>query len=190
MGYVDGKTDADLLLEEADVMEERERVMVLKVPRNRVSEDVIHLFTHMHARMARTHAYTHTHTRIHTHTRARTHTHTRHAHMHVRTHTHTRTHTCARTHAHTRTQSCCQAMKELTDRLQLMLVEARELEVQMSEFKTGLREQVDAILTTPPHRSIAFHQREEDRDLINLEWSEEYTAGTGRPVRVTPPPPS
>ena len=81
-------------------------------------------------------------------------------------------------------------MKELTDRLQLMLVEARELEVQMSEFKTGLREQVDAILTTPPHRSIAFHQREEDRDLINLEWSEEYTAGTGRPVRVAPPPPS
>ena len=81
-------------------------------------------------------------------------------------------------------------MKELTDRLQLMLVEARELEVQMKEFKAGLKEQVNAILTTPPHRSIAFHQREEERDLINLEWSEEYTAGTGRPVRVAPPPPA
>ena len=37
MGYVDGKTDGDLLLEEADVMEEKERVMVLKVPCKRVS---------------------------------------------------------------------------------------------------------------------------------------------------------
>ena len=31
MGYVDGKTDADLLLEEDDGVEDRERLMVLKV---------------------------------------------------------------------------------------------------------------------------------------------------------------
>ena len=160
-----------------------------------MSEDVIHCShtcTHAHMHTC-THAHTHarTHTCTHAHTHMHTHTCT-HAHMHTCTHVHTHTHTHmhTHTHTHTHTQSCCQAMKELTDRLQLMLVEARELKVQMSEFKTGLREQVDAILTTPPHRSIAFHQREEERDLINLEWSEEYTAGTGRPVRVAPPPPS
>ena len=31
MGYVDGKTDTDLLLEEGDDTEDRERIMILKV---------------------------------------------------------------------------------------------------------------------------------------------------------------
>ena len=31
MGYVDGKTDADLLLEEEDVEADQERILVLKV---------------------------------------------------------------------------------------------------------------------------------------------------------------
>ena len=45
-------------------------------------------------------------------------------------------------------------MKELTDRLQLMLVEARELEVKMKEFRDGLKEQVDTILAGPPPRFL------------------------------------
>lgn len=40
-------------------------------------------------------------------------------------------------------------MKELSSRLQLLLVEGRELEAKMNEFKGGLKEQVDSILTTP-----------------------------------------
>ena len=31
MGYVDGKTDTDLLLEEGDDTEDRERIMILQV---------------------------------------------------------------------------------------------------------------------------------------------------------------
>ena len=31
MGYVDGKTDTDLLLEEGDETEDRERIMILQV---------------------------------------------------------------------------------------------------------------------------------------------------------------
>ena len=34
MGYIDGKTDADLLIEEDDVVEDEERVFVLKVRRH------------------------------------------------------------------------------------------------------------------------------------------------------------
>lgn len=33
--------------------------------------------------------------------------------------------------------------------MQLLLVEARELETKMNEFRSGLREQVDSILSTP-----------------------------------------
>lgn len=40
-------------------------------------------------------------------------------------------------------------MKELSSHLQLLLVEATELEAKMNEFKGGLREQVNSILTTP-----------------------------------------
>ena len=40
-------------------------------------------------------------------------------------------------------------MKELGSHLQLMLVEARELEAKMDEFKSGLSEQVASILATP-----------------------------------------
>ena len=32
MGFVNGKTDADLLIEQDDIMEDEERVFVLKVP--------------------------------------------------------------------------------------------------------------------------------------------------------------
>ena len=46
-------------------------------------------------------------------------------------------------------QSCCQGMKELSSHLQLLLVEARELEGKMDEFRDGLREQVSSILATP-----------------------------------------
>ncbi len=34
MGYVDGKTDADLLIEEIDVDEDYERIVVLQVSRS------------------------------------------------------------------------------------------------------------------------------------------------------------
>lgn len=40
-------------------------------------------------------------------------------------------------------------MKELSSHLQLLLVEARELEGKMDEFRDGVKEQVSSILTTP-----------------------------------------
>lgn len=52
-------------------------------------------------------------------------------------------------------------MKELTDRLQLMLVETTELEGKMKEFQVGLKEQVDSILRTPPPRSLFSRQKEQ-----------------------------
>ena len=52
-------------------------------------------------------------------------------------------------------------MKELTDRLQLMLVEAEELDVKMKEFREGLREQVDSILGAPPPRILLSKHREQ-----------------------------
>lgn len=108
MGYVDGKTDADLLLEEDDGVEDEERILVLK--------------------------------------------------------------------------SCCQGMKELTDRLQLMLVEAEELDVKMKEFREGLREQVDSILGAPPPRILLGKHREQYR--IGLD-----SADTGKSDIVSPQPP-
>ena len=45
-------------------------------------------------------------------------------------------------------------MKELTDRMQLMVVEANELGEQIDSFKTGIREQVSSILSHPPPRSL------------------------------------
>ena len=38
MGYVDGKTDADLLLEEGDDTEDRERIMILNVTYVKIRE--------------------------------------------------------------------------------------------------------------------------------------------------------
>ena len=46
-------------------------------------------------------------------------------------------------------QSCCQGLKELSSHLQLLLVEGRELEGKMNEFREGLKEQVSSILATP-----------------------------------------
>jgi len=112
MGYVDGKTDADLLLEEDDGVEDRERLMVLK--------------------------------------------------------------------------SCCQGMKELTDRLQLILVEARELELKMREFREGLRAQVDSILTAPPPRSLVVEQKELERHLEDSLNTKDSTTGTGNIVQAPP----
>ena len=45
-------------------------------------------------------------------------------------------------------------MKELTDRMQLMVVEANELGEQIDSFKAGIGEQVSSILSHPPPRSL------------------------------------
>ncbi len=45
-------------------------------------------------------------------------------------------------------------MKELTDHLQTMIEEVKDLDVKMREFRTGLRQQVDSILSAPPPRSL------------------------------------
>ena len=73
-------------------------------------------------------------------------------------------------------------MKELTDRLQLMLVEAEELDVKMKEFREGLREQVDSILGAPPPRILLGKHREQYR--IGLD-----SADTGKSDIVSPQPP-
>ena len=49
-------------------------------------------------------------------------------------------------------------MKELSSHLQLMLVEARELEGKMNEFRDGLREQVSSILATPLGNTAGLRQ--------------------------------
>lgn len=87
MGYVDGKTDADLLIdsEQEELQQSREKLHVLK--------------------------------------------------------------------------SCCQGMKELSSHLQLLLVEARELEGKMNEFRDGLKEQVASILATPITSTSHTHQQ-------------------------------
>lgn len=51
-------------------------------------------------------------------------------------------------------QSCCQGMKELTDHLLEMVEEAKDLDGKIREFRVGLRQQVDSILSTPPPRSL------------------------------------
>ena len=78
-------------------------------------------------------------------------------------------------------------MKELTDRLQLTLVEARELQLKMQEFREGLRAQVDSILSAPPPRSLVVKQKEWERDLEGSLNTEDSTAGTGSTVHVAPP---
>ena len=61
-------------------------------------------------------------------------------------------------------------MKELTDRLQLMLVESMELDKAMKEFRSGLRQQVDSILAAPPPQSL-FARAQEGTPLISLSES-------------------
>ena len=72
-------------------------------------------------------------------------------------------------------QSCCQEMKVLTDRLQLTLVEAKELEQRMAEFKDGLRAQISSILAAPPPltkpKPVA-PTPEQVPNLIDLETSD------------------
>ncbi len=46
-------------------------------------------------------------------------------------------------------QSCCEGLKELSSHIQLLIVEAQEMEVKMDEFKSGIAEQVDSLLATP-----------------------------------------
>ena len=73
-------------------------------------------------------------------------------------------------------QSCCQDMKTLTDKLQLTLVEAKELEQRMAEFKDGLRAQINSILSGPPvikQRTPAVTPSQQVPDLIDLETSQE-----------------
>lgn len=57
-------------------------------------------------------------------------------------------------------------MKELSSHLQLLLVEARELEGKMNEFRDGIKEQVSSILTTP--FSSAAAKEEPVADMIDL----------------------
>ena len=87
---------------------------------------------------------------------------------------------------HQHTQSCCQGMKELTDRLQLILVEARELELKMREFREGLRAQVDSILTAPPPRSLVVEQKELERHLEDSLNTKDSTTGTGNIMQAPP----
>lgn len=63
-------------------------------------------------------------------------------------------------------------MKELSSHLQLLLVEARELEGKMNEFKDGLKEQVSSILTTPlPNPPPATDSVTNLIDLGTTIWS-------------------
>ena len=71
-------------------------------------------------------------------------------------------------------------MKELTDRLQLMLVEAEELDVKMKEFREGLREQVDSILGAPPPR-ILIGKHKEQLIGINPETHAKSDLGSSQP---------
>ena len=80
MGYINGKTDADLLIEEDDIQEDFDRIVVL--------------------------------------------------------------------------QSCCAAMKELTDRMQMMVVDCNDLKTQMDEFQIGIKDQVESILRQPPPKTL------------------------------------
>ena len=62
----------------------------------------------------------------------------------------------------------------MTDKLQLTLVEAKELEVRMAEFSDGLRAQINSILSGPPvlkPRTPAATQSKRVPDLIDLESS-------------------
>ena len=69
-------------------------------------------------------------------------------------------------------------MKVLTDKLQMTLVEAKELEVKMAEFKDGLKAQINSILSGPPMlkpRTTTITQtRRRIPNLIDLESSQEY----------------
>ena len=71
MGYVDGKTDTDLLLEEGDEEEDGERIILLKVSSHQRGNSLV---------LGRVAGFTccniHTHTRTHTHTHTHTLTHT------------------------------------------------------------------------------------------------------------------
>ena len=66
-------------------------------------------------------------------------------------------------------------MKVLTDRLQMTLVEAKELEVRMAEFSDGLRAQINSILSGPPvlkpRTPPTATQSKRVPDLIDLESS-------------------
>lgn len=57
-------------------------------------------------------------------------------------------------------------MKELSSHLQLLLVEARELEGKMNEFRDGLKEQVASILATPITTAVA---KDPIPDMIDLK---------------------
>ncbi len=90
-----------------------------------------HTHTHIFIRPLHTHTHSPAH---HTHTQSRAPAH--------HTHTHSPAHT-------THTQSCSEGMDELTGRLTELLKELDQLGSQMMEFRNGLKEQVDSILTAP-----------------------------------------
>ena len=73
-------------------------------------------------------------------------------------------------------------MKSITDRLQLVHVEAKELELKMAEFKDGLRAQINSILSVrPPLKSrpvLLPPPSEQIPDLIDLDTNYEAVRTT------------
>ena len=75
-------------------------------------------------------------------------------------------------------QSCCHEMKILTDKLQMIRLEAKELSCRMTEFREGLRAQINSILSAPPARKpppLPPTATEHVPDLIDLESSQEQS---------------
>lgn len=69
-------------------------------------------------------------------------------------------------------------MKEITDRLQSTLVEAKDLGVRMAEFKDGLRAQINSILSGPPARkpkTPVIPQTDHIPNLIDLDSGQEQS---------------
>ena len=54
-------------------------------------------------------------------------------------------------------------MKELTDRMQMMVVDCNDLKSQMDEFQIGIKEQVESILRQPPPKSLYKGRRNTDK---------------------------
>ena len=62
-------------------------------------------------------------------------------------------------------------MKELTDRMQMMVVDCNDLKTQMDEFQIGIKDQVESILRQPPPKSLYKGKRNTDK----LHIREMYT---------------
>jgi len=65
-------------------------------------------------------------------------------------------------------------MKELTDRMQMMVIDCNEMRSQMDEFQTGIKEQVESILRQPPPKSLYKSRNTAEtklhiRELYNID---------------------